>query len=301
VTTILVTGACGPAGHALGIQLREHSRRNADLVVIGADANPQCTDTFPVLVGLPVVNSPSYIPELLSLVERFEVDLVIPTVSEELTEIAELTDLLTPTTRVLVSSAQAARVCSDKWLTMQALDHAGVAIPRFALASSFHSTAEAMHALGGPVIVKPRVSRGGRNVMLIENPDSLWHPFDESWLVQQFAPGTEYCPQIYAEPSANEESDHTVIVLEKLGLKGGRIGNATATTRLRALDAGDVFWLAHRATDALHLRGPIDMDIRRTADGQPVVLEVNARFGANSEAAPELLERSLTSVTELVR
>lgn len=31
------------------------------------------------------------------------------------------------------------------------------------------------------------------------------------------------------------------------------------------------------------------MDIRRDADGTPVVLEVNSRFGANSASAPELL------------
>ena len=35
--------------------------------------------------------------------------------------------------------------------------------------------------------------------------------------------------------------------------------------------------------------GPVDIDIRRDATGTPRVLEVNARFGANSQAVPELL------------
>ena len=36
--------------------------------------------------------------------------------------------------------------------------------------------------------------------------------------------------------------------------------------------------------------------LRRRADGVPVVLEVNARFGANSAHAPELLDAALASV-----
>ena len=53
--------------------------------------------------------------------------------------------------------------------------------------------------------------------------------------------------------------------------------------------------LAVKACHALKLKGPIDLDVRRMADGHPVVLEVNARFGANSSLAPELLAEGLKS------
>ena len=39
--------------------------------------------------------------------------------------------------------------------------------------------------------------------------------------------------------------------------------------------------------------GSARIDVRRLADGTPVVLEVNARFGAVSESAPELLDAVL--------
>jgi carbamoyl-phosphate synthase large subunit len=45
----------------------------------------------------------------------------------------------------------------------------------------------------------------------------------------------------------------------------------------------------------MRLTGPVDVDIRRLADGTPVVLEVNARFGANSTYAPELLDMALAN------
>jgi carbamoyl-phosphate synthase large subunit len=37
----------------------------------------------------------------------------------------------------------------------------------------------------------------------------------------------------------------------------------------------------------------LDVDIRRRNDGKPVVLEINARFGANIRYAPEVFEAAL--------
>ena len=54
--------------------------------------------------------------------------------------------------------------------------------------------------------------------------------------------------------------------------------------------------MALAAVRALGLTGPVDVDVRRLVDGRPVVLEVNARFGANSAAAPELLDAVLAAV-----
>jgi hypothetical protein len=80
------------------------------------------------------------------------------------------------------------------------------------------------------------------------------------------------------------------VVLEKLALRGGQVGNALA---VRRVDDPDIGALAVAAGRALGLSGPIDVDIRRRGDGMPVVLEVNARFGANSACAPEVLDALL--------
>jgi carbamoyl-phosphate synthase large subunit len=54
-------------------------------------------------------------------------------------------------------------------------------------------------------------------------------------------------------------------------------------------EAMDVGTVAMAAVGSLGLTGPVDVDVRRRDDGTPVVLDVNARFGANSWRAPELL------------
>jgi predicted ATP-grasp superfamily ATP-dependent carboligase len=141
------------------------------------------------------------------------------------------------------------------------------------------------------MLSKPRVSRGGRGVVVYEgdNRDEILLLDDHS-IIQEFVPGTEYAPNLYCH--ANGEV--TVVVLEKTALAQGRVGNAVSVQRV---EAPDVAAVAVATVQLLGLLGPVDIDIRRRADGTPVVLEVNARLGANSAHAPEVLSALLQEVT----
>ena len=81
------------------------------------------------------------------------------------------------------------------------------------------------------------------------------------------------------------------MVLRKTALRDGRVGNAAGVERTHA---PDVATLAAATSRALRLEGPIDIDVRRSRDGRPLVLEVNARVGANVRSADEVLEALLT-------
>jgi carbamoyl-phosphate synthase large subunit len=99
---------------------------------------------------------------------------------------------------------------------------------------------------------------------------------------------------VFGTPAHNSAAPFAVVV-EKTELAHGNVGNAVSTRRLETGESVDVGNVAMAAVRALGLTGPVDVDVRRRADGTPVVLEVNARFGANSEAAPELLDAVLAS------
>ena len=83
------------------------------------------------------------------------------------------------------------------------------------------------------------------------------------------------------------------IVLEKTELKQGLVGNAKT---VRRIDDPDVANTAFSAARAVGLSGPLDIDIRRRIDGLPVVLEINARFGANIRHAPEVLDAVIRQI-----
>ena len=282
MNSFLVTGVGGPAGQSVAKLLLEHNLRVAgtDIRII---ALPEVA-FYPV----PPANAPDFLSSILAIAYNAQVDLIIPTVSEELPVFASgwVWQADFP---VLVSSAQAVRIANDKYLTATALSASGVSVPRFALPSQLHSQEEVAQKIGWPCISKPRIGRGGREV--------TWHP-QEDWptisalgdgyILQEFASGTDFAPNVYL----GRDGKAIVVVLEKTELKEGLVGNAKSVLRV---DAPDVANLAAAAARVVGLFGPLDIDIRRRSDGVPVVLEINARFGANIQHAPEVLEAVLSA------
>ncbi len=279
---VLVTGVGGPAGCSVAGLLLERQHR-----VVGTDMQAQPAQPYTVY-QVPPAGAPGFLSALHSVAAREQVDLIIPTVSEELPIFAHAWAWGTEFP-VLVSAAQAVDTANDKYLTAQALTAAGVTVPRFALPSEMCSAETVADRLGWPCISKPRVGRGGREVR--------WHAADDwpavaaltdGYILQEFAAGPDFAPNVFVGP----QGQTAVVALEKTELKEGRVGNATRVVRV---DAPDVAALAVAAARAVRLVGPLDIDIRRRADGQPVVLEINARFGANIRYAAEILDVALAA------
>jgi carbamoyl-phosphate synthase large subunit len=297
VKTILITGIGGPAGTALSTQIAQRKDGDPKRRWIGVDVVDAAVPHIDAFDLVALAEDADYAPSMRAAFARHGPDLVIPTVSDELPQVAVLAELLGLTGPVgggdghIVSSASGpTSVAWDKLLTMWALERAGLPIPGYAPATAVSSTAAAIDMLGAPFVLKPRVSRGGRGVRLIESSDETWPAGDASWIAQAFAPGTEYNPQVYRSPITGNS---TVVNLEKTVLKQGRVGNAAEVVRLAAGAEPEVEAIAAQTAEALGLVGPLDMDVRRGEDGQPLVLEVNSRFGANSAHAPELLDAVL--------
>src|SRR5262249_27093422 len=128
--------------------------------------------------------------------------------------------------------------------------------------------------LGWPCLSKPRVSRGGREVVVRAADE--WMAvvaLDDRYILQEFIPGADYAPNVCVE----RDGAAVVVVLEKTRLKEGIVGNAA---EVRRVDSPDVAELAVSAARAMGLVGALDIDIRRRANGTLAVLEINARFGA---------------------
>lgn len=272
---VLVTGAAGPAGRSVLAQLTARG-----VAVVGVDAAP--SGHGPSLRRVPLAGDRYFVPELLRVARQVGADLLVPTVSEELPVLAAARAAgCTAGLDVVIGSLDAVLCADDKWATYRRLAARGVAVPTSYLPGDPPTTA-------GPVVVKPRVGRGGRGVAVYAGPGAV-PPQARDTVVQEFAPGTEYAVNVYRDDRGTE----VVAVLEKTRLAQGRVGNGAAVRTCPAAEGVDVAELARRACAALGLTGPADVDVRRRRSGEPVVLEANARFGAHSAHAPELLDAVL--------
>lgn len=282
---ILLTGVGGPAGLALAEQLA-----TTDHHVVGTDMQEVDNPNIDAFELVPPANDPAMIRQLAGLVKRYSIDLLIPTVADELPQVAKAANLGSfGDTHVVIAGEDAVETCFDKYLTMSALREAGVSVPPFALPGDFTSAHEAFDALGPVIISKPRVGRGGRGFAIHRDPDNFpLRDFGQDIILQAFAPGEEYAPMVYLA----EHGPQTVTVVEKTREEFCETG-APIISPVDSGQALDVATLAVRAATALRLTGPVDIDVRRMAHGHPVVLEVNARFGANSRLAPQLLRHVL--------
>jgi carbamoylphosphate synthase large subunit len=280
MTTFLVTGIGGPAGRNISSMLLERKH-----CVIGTDILAIIPTGFE-FKRVPSANSPEFLSAMLEIAKQAQVDWIIPTVSEELPVFAsgwEWGDKFP----VLVSSAEAVQIADDKYLTTKALAEKSVPVPLFSLPSQVHSPADVARLVGWPCISKPRVGRGGREVTWHSEQDwEFISRLDDRYILQEFAAGTDFAPNIYSR----QDGSSLVIVLEKTELKEGIVGNAKQVKRV---EAPDVALVAAAAARTVGLFGPLDIDIRRRKDGVPVVLEINARFGANIRHAPEVLDAFL--------
>jgi len=108
VTTgpVLVTGAHGPAGRALMAQFDERG-----LPVLGVDM--AVNDSSPRVLCVPPAKDPTYPDALRSVIEANGVEVLIPTVSEELRLVAGLRGGSWDGIRVVISPEDAVRVADE--------------------------------------------------------------------------------------------------------------------------------------------------------------------------------------------
>ena len=272
-----VTGVGGPAGRATAAFLREHG-----VPVVVADV--RALEEEPALVRLPLATEPGFLRALRAELEARGAALLVPTVTEELPLVARERDALRVSgCAVFISPSDAVETAHDKWLTVQALARVGVGVPRSLWG---RSRAEVTEAIGFPLLSKPRLGRGGRGVEVHEGPADLGETSLDR-VYQEFLPGEEYDVNLFAKPGGEPAA---LVVLRKTALRDGRVGNAVEVERVSAPDVAE---LAGATSRALGLEGPIDIDVRRNRIGRPLVLEVNARVGANVRSADEVLEALL--------
>jgi carbamoylphosphate synthase large subunit len=278
--TVIVTGIGGPAGRSVSELLAQRGYR-----VVGLDMQVIDLESIP-FYQVPAALDGRFLDELHQIAQKEKPSLIIPTVTEELPVLAGgwQWDADFP---LLISPASGINIANDKYLTSQALEANNVNVPRYALPSQIESSEALAEKIGWPCISKPRVGRGGRGVVVRSEKDfTAIRELKDDHILQEFAAGTDYAPNVYV----GHGQQCTAVTLEKTELKEGLVGNAKSVVRV---PASDVEQLAVRAALALGLKGPIDVDIRRLQDGSPVVLEVNARFGANILSAPEIFDRML--------
>jgi carbamoylphosphate synthase large subunit len=287
---VLVTGIGGAAGRAVAAQLSVRG-----IPVLGADVREVPGAAGVEAVRIPPAGDPDWIPALRRLIDARSLNVVIPTLTEELPPLAAARAGFAESVRLIVADPGPVAVAGDRLFTAWTLHAAGIPVPRFGVPSDFAAAPASVAALDGPVAVKARLAQAGNGVRVLAEAGTVdWGLLPDGQIVQEFIPGAAYAAMVFGTPVRNAMAPFAVVVEQPTP---GRPtpGSGGAGRRLAVSEGADVGKLALAAVRVLGLTGPVDVDIRRRADGTPVVLGVRAHFGVSSDCAPELLDAVLAT------
>ena len=291
---ILVTGIASAAGQAVAAQL---AARGVPCLGSDARADTRLAGDAPVAAAarlLPVTD-PDMVLDLRRLVDRESINVIIPTLTVELPILAAARAGFAKDVRIIVSDPAAVALANDHLFTAWALEAAGVPVPRYGVPGDLAAAPASLAGLNGPVVVKPRVFKGSQAIHLLAGTAAVgWNNMPAGQLVQEFIPGADYVALVFGTPARNAMAP-VAVVLEKTKTPYGHAGSGEISRRVPAGEADDVRKLGLAAVRTLGLTGPVQVQIRRRADGTPVVLGVCATLGENSKWAPELLDAVLAT------
>jgi carbamoyl-phosphate synthase large subunit len=258
-TTVVVTGAGGPAGVAV---IRELRRRGHHVIAVDADPSAVGFELASEGHVVPTWDDPAFSDELVGVASEAGARALISTVAEEFRAI-DAAALEAAGVRTMLPDAEAVRRCLDKWAFVQAMDEAGVATPATGLGTP--------DGVPGPWIVKPRFGRGSRDVYAPRNANQLkaallWTPDP---IVQTLVSGREFTVDVLVDGSGTVAG---MVPRWRLETKAG------ISTKGLTFSDPDVEIAAMHALKGVGLIGPANVQGFVTDGGSVVVVEINPRF-----------------------
>lgn len=214
---------------------------------------------------VPLSSAPGYLDEVAAICDSESIDLVIPTIDDELELFAAARDAFARSgVAVAVSSQATSAICNDKLATCAWLRERGVA------AAATWRPADLPDPLPLPLFVKPRVGRGGVGAHRAVTARELafFSEYVPDAVVQEFLDGPEFTIDVLCDFGGRVLS---VVPRERVVIRAGVID------RGRTSNARELVDLALRTAAVLPFVGAVNIQCR-VVDGRPVVFEINPRF-----------------------
>jgi carbamoyl-phosphate synthase large subunit len=265
---VLIPGAGAPAGVNTIKSLKIASFRGT---LIGTDSDPLAPGAFlsdVVFYTMPETREESlFVDRLIELVKTYKITVLMPSSGFDIYPYSKYRQELQELgATAVVSDMDTLRSCQDKMRTYQELT------PKFKVP---FTTTEPDKIQSFPVIAKPRFGKGSRDIIMIEDNSDLQYVAHRyhNMIFQQYLPGAEYTVDVLSD--LNKEPIFAVPRV-RLQTKGG-ISTKGKIVRNHKIEE-DCMNIAK----SLGIQGPSCIQIKESDDGEPQLVEVNARLGGGT-------------------
>lgn len=215
---------------------------------------------------VPLTTDKYYIPIIESICDAEDVNLVVPTIDDELPIFGRSLHRFEQVgIEVAVSSERTSNICNDKYETYLFCKENGISTPETRLAAEMR-----FDELRYPVYIKPRFGRGSVNVFLVRNETQLrlFLDYVPDAIVQDELPGTEFTVDVLSDFNGRVLS---VVPRERLVIRAG-VSDKGITRKNE-----EVISFARHVSERLRIVGPANIQCKYDARGVSLI-EVNPRF-----------------------
>lgn len=291
-------GAPGAAGILKCLQ------QNKSFQVTVADANPGAVGKYLAkdFEVIPTANDPSFIDAVLSLCRKKNIHAILPLVTKELIPLAQhLREFELAGAKLLVSTAASLEIANNKSRLYEFLQWRGLPVPDFRVVENAEQFKTAIEELGYPekqVCFKPSVSNGSRGFRIVSEkineldllfnykPSSTYLCLKDAvrilssgafpeLLVSEYLPGEEYSVDCLAN-----HGDSLLIVprLRKKTISGISVEG-------EFVNEETIISYSRQIIKELQLHGNIGIQVKKSAAGKFLILEINPRVQGTISAA----------------
>lgn len=292
-----MTGAGAPGGPGIFKCLQQEPLFNITV----ADANADVTGKYPagVFEHIPPANATDFAKDVLSICKKHNIDIVLPLVTRELIPLAAYkTEFDKAGIKLPLSSLASLEIANDKGRLYQFLEWRDIPVPAYKIvdgsaADAVEEFKAAVNELGYPgkaVCFKPTVSNGSRGFRIMDaansesellfqqKPNSIYTSFENAVRILSLAPFpellvSEYLPgEEYSVDCLTNRGEAIVIVprLRKRMINGISVEGEFVKEE-------NIMAYCKEIIQALQLHGNIGIQVKRSATGKFLILEINPR------------------------
>ncbi len=282
-TNVLITAVGGPAGLSALRSLKIIERFK--LVCTDADPlAPGLYDTSVTSYTLPFANDKKYIQKLIEIATRESVDVIFPCSDEEILQISKNKKILTENFVLPIPDYEIIKHAIDKYQVVQAAQKVGIRTPVTFILTDEKEMRDISRELEFPLVVRPRISRGGRGIYLCENLDDaifafrkIEKDFKGGAMVQEYIPGGMDKTYVIQSLWNKVYQPIAVAVMRKLRQKPTFGGVAVAGETVHRKDLESIGIQTVKSVG--EWIGPVGVEIKEsTKNGEFYLMEVNPRL-----------------------
>lgn len=236
---------------------------------------------------VPRILDDNYIPSIMDICKKENIDLIIPTIDTELLKLAEEKEKIESETnaKVHVSDLNVVKICRDKYNTQAFFEEHGFKVPRLITQKEIENKEYEF-----PMFIKPLNGSSSINTFKINNEKELefFLEYVPQPMVQEFIEGDEYTIDAFVDFNNNPI---TIVPRQRLATRGGEVLKGIVKKDREIIEE------VKKVIEILKPIGHITLQCMKTKRGIEFI-EINPRFGGG---APISIKAGANSPANLYR